>query len=73
MFECSFDANPVMYDGIRWAKMAKANDEEVQARHEQEVQLLTNHNKAKKEAQDKVNADLKKIADDFAKYKAYVD
>ena len=29
MFECSFDANPVMYDGIRWAKMAKANDEEV--------------------------------------------
>ena len=29
MFECSFDANPVMYDGIRWAKQAKASDEEV--------------------------------------------
>jgi len=29
MFECSFDANPVMYDGIRWAKQAKATDEEV--------------------------------------------
>lgn len=51
----------------------KSNDEEVQARHEQEVQLLTNHNKVKKESQDKVNADLKKIADDFSKYKAYVD
>lgn len=30
MFECTFDANPVMYDGIRWAKQRKGSDEEIQ-------------------------------------------
>jgi hypothetical protein len=29
MFECSFDANPVMYDGIRWAKQRKGSHEEI--------------------------------------------
>ena len=28
MFECSFDANPVMYDGIRWVKQTKESEKE---------------------------------------------
>jgi len=29
MFECTFDANPVMYEGIRWVRQEKESDEEV--------------------------------------------
>ena len=29
MFECTFDANPIMYDGIRWLRHDKESDEEV--------------------------------------------
>ena len=29
MFECSFDANPVMYDGIQWARQEQGSDQEV--------------------------------------------
>ena len=29
MFECTFDANPIMYDGIQWLKLDKQTDEEV--------------------------------------------
>merc|ERR1719219_1792543 len=29
MFECTFDANPIKYDGIRWLRHDKESDEEV--------------------------------------------
>ena len=29
MFECMFDANPVIYEGIRWVQQEKESDEEV--------------------------------------------
>ena len=29
MFECTFDANPIMYDGIQWLRLDKQTDEEV--------------------------------------------
>ena len=29
MFECTFDANPIMYDGIRWLRQEQESDEEV--------------------------------------------
>ena len=29
MFECTFDANPIMYDGIQWLRHDKESDEEV--------------------------------------------
>jgi len=30
MFECSFDANPVMYDGIRWTRQKRNSHKEIQ-------------------------------------------
>ena len=29
MFECMFEANPIMYDGIQWLRHDKESDEEV--------------------------------------------
>ena len=29
MFECTFDANPIMYDGIQWLRHDMESDEEV--------------------------------------------
>ena len=29
VFECTFDANPIKYDGIRWLRHDKESDEEV--------------------------------------------